>query len=315
MNENNLTTSRYNPRRTRNLVPYTGATYTDAYVEENQLDYDFCLTINNVAEILDLHETTVTTFIIPQLDIARCGEYIRRYMNNSRLKVVVSKNSLRRFLGWYVDDIQDKVQCFAIPKHNGELKYEDEEDDIPIYDRLMYQIYSRLENKNQMQTFLNLATTYLENNHFKSYVLRDTERILQELDDSRDKFLKDDVYSFNQIKKQYGFKHNEQVKRFLNRTSHIKLTLKALSTTTGSSIKDNIRYIIYPTVNVVTGKTDSPVVAEKGMYYLALKNKTIDAISGIETDEPMYIAALMIINSEFDIIYNIFKNLNNKKES
>lgn len=313
MNEDILL-NRNNPRRTRNLVAYTGATYSDNYIEENQLEHDFCLTINDVAKILDLNITTVTTYVMPELDTARCGEYIRGYMNNPRLKVVVSKNSLRKFLGWYVAGVQDKVQCFAIPKHNSELDYEDEEADIPILDRLMYQIYSKLENKNQMQTFLSLATTYLENNHFKSYVSNDTERILNELEESRDKFFKDDVYSFNQIKKLYGFKHNEQVKRFLQRTSHIKLTLNALDKS-GPAKKDNIRYIIHPTVNVITGETDSPTVAEKGMYYLALKNKTIDALTGIESDEPIYIAALMIINSEFDVIYNIFKKQKKKKES
>lgn len=313
MNENDLI-SRDNPRRTRNLVEYTGATYSDKYIKENQLDYDFRLTINDVAKILDLHETTVTTYIMPRLDTARCGEYIRGYMNNSRLKVVVSKESLKSFLGWYIDGIQDKVQCFAIPKHNNELDYEDEEADISILDELIHKIYSQLESKNQMQTFLNFATAYLENNHFKTYILRDTERILQELDESKDKFFENDVYSFNQIKKLYGFRHNEQVKRFLKRTSHIKLTLKALDKS-GSAKKDNIRYIIYPTVNVVTGETDSPVAAEKGTYYLALRNKTIDALSRIESDEPLYIAALMIIGSKFDIIYNIFKNLNKKKES
>lgn len=313
MNKHNLI-DRNNPRRTRNLVEYTGATYDDDYVKENQLDYDFCLTINDVAKILGLSVTTVTTYIIPKLDIARCSEYIREYMKNSRLKVVVSKKSLKEFLGWYVDGIQDKVKCFAIPKHNDELDYENEEIDIPIIDKLMYTIYNQLDNVNQMQTFLNFATAYLENNHFNSYVSRDTKKILEELDSSRDRFFKDDVYTFNEIKRIYGFKHNEQVKRFLQRTSHLKLTLKALDTT-GPAKKDNIRYVIYPTINISTGEDYTPIQIEKGMYYLALRNNTINALESLETEEPIYIAALTIIINKFDVIYNIFKHLNKKKES
>lgn len=296
----------FHPNKTRNIVEYTGAIYDDEYIEKNDLADEFNLTINDIANILDLAIPTVQTFIIPKLDVAKAGRYIRGYMGNTRLKIVVSRNSLIQFLGWYISAIEYDCDTYALSKADPKCK----EENTSFEHIKLNEIHSILENAKRIQPFLNFASKYLEDVYFADYSPTQEEKEIK-IQQCIQSVLDIEILSFNQIKKQLGFRHNEQVKRHLNKRAHIKLRLNSLDKT-GSKKRDNIRYILKPNINIEDGNTvEKANLAHGKPYFLNVFDKTKGALKNIETDYPVYVTVLHIILQNIDSILPKFEQWEN----
>lgn len=280
----------FHPNKVRNIVDYTGKIYDDEYVMENELESDFCLTINDIANILDLAIPTVQTYIIPRVDVAVAGEYIRGYMENNRLKRVVSKSSLIDFLGWYINVVDYDCDTYAISKWDSKKN----NDDLCLEHILITEIHSILENAKRIQPFLNFSSQFLEDIHFADYSISEEEKEIR-VRDCVKSVLEHNVLSFNQIKAKKGFNHNEQVVRHLKKKAHIKLRLNSLDTT-GSAKKDNVRYILKDNINILDGEVVEKISLEHGKpYFINVFDKTKSALKNLETEQPVYIVILHII--------------------
>lgn len=302
----------FHPNKVRNIVEYTGKIYTDEYIEENDLADDFNLTINDIANILDLAIPTVQTFIIPKLDVAKAGRYIRNYMGNNRLKIVVSRNSLIQFLGWYITEVEYDCDTYALSK--ADPKYKEENQSFEHIK--LNEIHSILENGKRIQPFLNFSSRYLEDVYFEDYSPNEKEKEIK-IQQCIKSILDIEVLSFNQIKAKMGFNHNEQVKRYLNKRAHTKLRLNSLDKT-GSKKRDNIRYILKPNINIEDGNIVKKINLEHGKpYFLNVYDKTKGALKNIETDYPIYITVLHIIVNNIDVIlpkFEIWEEENKRKK-
>lgn len=301
----------FHPSKTRNIVEYTGKIYDDEYVQGNNLSDDFNLTINDVASILDLAVPTVQTFIVPRLDVAKAGRYIRNYMGNNRLKIVVSRNSLIQFLGWYVNEIVYDSDTYVLSKADPKCK----EENMSLEHIKLNEIHSILENGKRIQPFLNFAARYLEEVYFADYSPTQQEKEIK-IEQCVKSVLECEVLSFNQLKAKMGFLHNEQVKRYLNKRAHIRLKLSSLDET-GAKKRDNIRYILKPNINILNGDVVEDVDIEHGKpYFLNVFDKTKGALKNIETDYPVYVTVLHIISENIDSILPKFEQweVANKKD-
>lgn len=301
----------FHPSKIRDIVSYTGKIYSDEYVMENELEEDFCLTINDIANILDLAVATVQTYIIPRVDVAVAGEYIKGYMRNNRLKRVVSKSSLIDFLGWYIYVVDYDCDTYSISRCDPKK----DKDDLALEHVLINQIHSILENAKRIQPFLNFASQFLEDVHFDDYTISEEEKEIR-VRDCVKSILEYNVLSFNQIKKEQGFKHNEQVKRYLKKRAHTKLRLNSLDKT-GSAKRDNVRYILKPNINIEDGIAVEKVNLAHGKpYFLNVFDKTKGALKNIETDYPVYVTVLHIISENIDSILPKFEQweVANKKD-
>lgn len=299
----------FHPNKIRNIVEYTGKIYDDEYIERNDLSDDFNLTINDIANTLDLAIPTVQTFIIPRLDVAKAGEYIRGYMHNNRLKIVVSRNSLIEFLGWYINEIDYDCDTYALSKADPKCK----EESSSFEHIKLNEIHSILENGKRIQPFLNFAARYLEDVYFADYSPTQQEKEIK-IEQCVKSVLECEVLSFNQLKAKMGFPHNEQVKRYLNKRAHIRLRLNSLDET-GSKKRDNIRYILKPNINILNGDVVEDISLEYGKpYFLNIFDKTKGALANIESDYPIYVIVLHIIIENIDSILPKFEQWENAKK-
>lgn len=282
----------HHPSKTRDIVEYTGEIFNDDYIKDNKLEDDFCYTINDVANMLDLALGTVQTFIIPRLDVAVAGEYIREYMERPRLKRVVSESSVIDFLGWYIADVPYTCDTYAISKIDPDTDFE--EDNVSLEHTLLFEIHKVLENAKRIQPFLNFASSYLEQQHFADYIISEEEHKIR-IKEAVQNVLDNNILSFNQLKKKLNMRHNQQVYRWLEKNAHTKLILKSLDTT-GSQKRDNVRYITKPNINILDGNTVDAVNLEYGKpYFLNIFNKTKASLENIETEESIYVLVLYTI--------------------
>lgn len=282
----------HHPSKTRDIVEYTGEIFNDDYIKDNKLEDDFCYTINDVANMLDLALGTVQTFIIPRLDVAVAGEYIREYMERPRLKRVVSESSVIDFLGWYIADVPYTCDTYAISKIDPNTDFE--EDNVSLEHRLLFEIHQILQNGKRVQPFLNFAANYLEQKHFADYIISEEEHKIR-IKEAVQNVLDNNILSFNQLKKKLNMRHNQQVYRWLEKNAHTKLILKSLDTT-GSQKRDNVRYITKPNINILDGNTVDAVNLEYGKpYFLNIFNKTKASLENIETEESIYVLVLYTI--------------------
>ena len=287
----------HHPSKTRDIVQYTGKIYSDDYVMDNDLKDDFCYTINNVANMLDLAVGTVQTFIVPRLDVAIAGEYIREYMERPRLKRVVSKSSLTDFIGWYIDNIAYDCDTYTISRIDPDTNFE--EDEVSLEHKLIFEIHQILENGKRVQPFLNYASNYLEQQHFANYQFSQEEQQIK-INEAVKSLLDNNILSFSQLKKTLGKRHNQQVYRWLDKHSHTKLILKSLDTS-GTQKRDNVRYILKPNINVLDGNIVVNVSLEHGKpYFLNVFEKTKTALENLESDESLYVL----------VLYTILENIN-----
>lgn len=315
----------HHPSKIRDIVEYTGLVYDDAYVEDNSLSEDFCYTVNDIANKLDLAIGTVQTFIIPKLDIARAGEYIREYMHNSRLKIAISKRSFEEFVGWYIKNVDYDCDTYAISRINPEIDIdavvENDEEDFPLEHKLLHELHLILENGKRIQPFINFATNYLEQNHFADYVFSEKEKEVM-VEKAIKSLIDNDIVSFKQLKKKINKKHNQQVYRWLDRNAHTKLILNSLDKS-GQENRDNVRYILKPNINVLDGNIVDTVSLEHGKpYFINVFGKTRASLKNLESDEAIYVLVLYTILENIDYILPRFeawekeqKEKKKKKES
>lgn len=287
----------HHPSKIRNIVEYTGKIYDDDYVRDNKLEDDFCYAIDDIASKLDLAVGTVQTFIVPKLDVAVAGEYIREYMKRPKLKRVVSKASLTDFIGWYIDSIAYDCDTYAISKIDPDTNFE--EDEVSLEHKLIFEIHQILENGKRVQPFLNYASNYLEQQHFADYQFSQEEQQIK-INDAVKSLLDNNILSFSQLKKTLGKRHNQQVYRWLNKNAHTKLILKSLDVS-GSQKRDNVRYILKPNINILDGNVVENVSLEHGKpYFLNVFEKTKASLENLESDEAIYVL----------VLYTILENVN-----
>lgn len=283
----------HHPSKTRDIVEYSGQVFDDDYVKLNELADDFCYTIDGVANMLDLAVGTVQTFIVPKLDVAVAGKYIREYMSRPKLKRVISKDSLIGFLGWYVDEVRYDCDTYAISKINPDINI-DEEDDISLEHRLLFEIHEILGNAKRIQPFLNFSSNYLEQQHFADYQISKEEQEIR-VKEAIKNVIDNNILSFNQLKKKLGMRHNQQVYRWLEKSSHTKLILKSLDVS-GEQKRDNVRYILKPNINILNGNVAETVDLTYGKpYFVNVFNKTKSSLKNLETEEEIYTLVLYTI--------------------
>ena len=283
----------HHPSKIRNIVEYTGQVFDDDYVRDNELEDDFCYTIDGVANMLDLAVGTVQTFIVPRLDVAVAGEYIREYMNRPKLKRVISKESLIDFLGWYVHEVMYDCDTYAISKINPDINI-DEEDNISLEHRLIFEIHEILGNAKRIQPFLNFSSNYLEQQHFADYQISKEEQVVR-IEEAIRNVLNNNILSFNQLKRKLSMRHNQQVHRWLEKNSHTKLILKSLDVS-GQQKRDNVRYILKPNVNILDGNVVETVDLTYGKpYFINVFNKTKSSLKSLETEEEIYTLVLYTV--------------------
>lgn len=294
----------HHPSKVRNIVEYTGQIFDDDYVRDNELDDDFCYAIDDIANMLDLAVGTVQTFIIPRVDVAIAGQYIRGYMGRPKLKRAVSKSSITDFIGWYVDNVAYDCDTYAISKIDPNTNFE--EDSISLEHKLLFEIHQILENGKRIQPFLNYASNYLEQTHFADYEFNEEEQQVR-INKAVQSILDNNILSFSQLKKKLGKRHNQQVYRWLDKNAHTKLILKSLDVS-GSQKKDNVRYILKPNINILDGNVIENVNLEHGKpFFLNVFEKTKAALENLESDESIYVLVLYTILEHVNDILPLFK--------
>ncbi|MDK0817912.1 hypothetical protein P5E59_14865 [Clostridium perfringens] len=287
----------FHPSKIRDIVQYTGRIYSDDYVRDNKLEDDFCYTINDVANMLDLAIGTVQTFIVPRLDVAVAGEYIREYMKRPQLKRAISKSSLTDFIGWYVDEVSYDCDTYAISRIDPDTDFE--EDEVSLEHKLIFEIHEILGNAKRIQPFLNFSSNYLEQQHFVDYEFSQEEQQIR-TNEAVKSILDNNILSFSQLKKELKKRHNQQVYRWLDKNAHTKLILKSLDTS-GAQKRDNVRYILKPNINVLDGNIVETVDLTHGKpYFLNVFEKTKASLQNLESDESLYVL----------VLYTILENVN-----
>lgn len=287
----------HHPSKIRNIVEYTGQVFDDDYVRDNNLKDDFCYTIDGIANKLDLAVGTVQTFIVPKLDVAVAGEYIREYMRRPKLKRVVSKSSLTDFIGWYIDSVAYDCDTYAISRIDPDTDFE--EDEVSLEHKLIFEIHEILGNAKRIQPFLNFSSNYLEQQHFVDYEFSEEEQEIR-ANEAVKSILDNNILSFSQLKKDLGMRHNQQVYRWLDKNAHTKLILKSLDTS-GAKKRDNVRYILKPNINVLDGNIVETVDLTYGKpHFLNVFEKTKASLQNLESDEAIYVL----------VLYTILDNIN-----
>lgn len=290
---------RFHPLKTRNIVEYTGQIYDDDYVRACDLQDDFCYTINDVANKLQLSVGTVQTFIVPKLDVAVAGEFIRGYMGRPQLKRAISKSSLESFIGWYIDKVQYVSDTYAISRIDPDIDLDDESINASLEHKLIHELHQILDNAKRIQPFLNFSSNYLEQQHFSDYTFSEEETQIR-ITAAIESVLDNNILSFSQLKKQLGKRHNQQVYRWLDKNAHTKLILKSLDIS-GTQKRDNVRYILKPNVNIRDGNIVETVDFTHGKpYFLNVFDKTKGSLEHLETEESIYVL----------VLYTILQNIN-----
>lgn len=294
----------FHPSKTRDIVQYTGKIYSDDYIKDNELEDDFCYTIDGIANLLDLAVGTVQTFIIPRLDVAIAGEYIRDYMKRPKLKRVVSKTSLTDFIGWYVSEVSYDCDTFAISKIDPKIDIKKE--DVSFEHKLIFEIHQVLENAKRIQPFLNFASNYLEQQHFADYTFSQEEQQIR-ANEAVKSILDNNILSFSQLKKKLMLRHNQQVYRWLNKNAHTKLILNSLDTS-GEQKRDNVRYVLKPNINILNNNVVETVDLTYGKpYFLNVFEKTKASLENLESNEAIYVLVLYTILENINIILTKFE--------
>ena len=250
---------------------------TEKELIERGLEGDYCVTVNTVASILGFSQENVQSNVLPHLMKCRVGKYIKSYMQNNRLKIVVSKSSLCEYICSALA-VQEAFQIYYYPHDSSFIE----------------KIGEALGNKKKIQPYLNYAADKL-NQQFKitdeyrqseleiinkrisrleegtvnvidfigaksfdaSVIVKYYRDIKAQLtsDDNHDtsddvnsvySIFEKDMYSLKQIKEKLGFRHTQQVYRFLDRVPHVAIKIAdALPASIDRKKGDrNTRYII-----------------------------------------------------------------------
>lgn len=213
---------------------------------------DFCITVNNVADILAYAVPTVQTFIIPKLDRVYADKYIKGYMGNCKIKLIISKESLIKFLNAFMLEVErNTVYCL---REDSEYLGED-------FEKLKRITKSYRDMKDKMhQAAHELNKKYNSKGDFKTL---GEDNVLE--------IIEYNLFSIRQIKMIYKFKHIMQIYRFLEKKNYIKIRLGNLKSS-DTDYKKNIRYLFL---------SGTKWGVEHNCVYISLTNKTTNKIKSL----------------------------------
>lgn len=251
-------------------------TYTEDLILNLGLKNDFNLTVNDVADILGYAPETVQNFVLPYLKqaVAEPDGYIKDYMKdivgNRRIKKVISRKSLVEYIGLKMN-IQDEFECIYIKEDNEK------------YLNFIDSVQEHVKYKRNIQQSLSLACQNLDAKWIKEDIDRDSfvanvfislqgEKTIDEInrfykisnlekfddDDVVEKYnvdeflemLKTNMYSVRKIKEQFGFSHVQQVYRYLEKVSCMKIKINDLTGVRNEKADRNVRYILKKLINI-----------------------------------------------------------------
>lgn len=252
-------------------------TYTEDLILNLGLKNDFNLTVNDVADILGYAPETVQNFVLPYLKqaVAEPDGYIKDYMKdivgNRRIKKVISRKSLVEYIGLKMN-IQDEFECIYIKEDNEK------------YLNFIDSVQEHVKYKRNIQQALSLACQNLDAKWIKEDIDRDSfvanvfislqgEKTIDEInrfykisnlekfdddDDVVEKYnvdeflemLKTNMYSVRKIKEQFGFSHVQQVYRYLEKVSCMKIKINDLTGVRNEKADRNVRYILKKLINI-----------------------------------------------------------------
>lgn len=241
------------------------------------LEDDYCLMVNDVAAILGFSQENVQNNILPYLMKCRAGKYIKRYMRNKRVKIVISKESLCEYItqslyvqeAYYIHSLKsDTAIINSVLELVGNkrqiqkaLNYVSDSlntkyaSSLESYDNRINALDSKIkrvkENNINVVDYIAAASWdidviqqhYMElKKELKS--IKSNEFKEQEYIDMYNVF-SNDMYSIRQLKDKLDYKHTQQVYRFLDKVSHVVLKLgDTAKSERGEKGDRNTRYII-----------------------------------------------------------------------
>lgn len=285
------------------------------YVEH--LEEDFNLTINQVAEILGFSVENVQTYVLPYLLKCYADDYVKEYMKNKRIKVVVSKNSLVKYIN----------KSLKLEEVKKVIAYEKE-------DVRLQGIISIIKDKRKLPSFFKYASEVLNLNFGKTEhdKERDKKRrekayrgeidtldllaagsfdvsVIQEYYREQERLearelrefnifnvYKEDMYSIRQIKELIRLKHTQQVYRFLDKAASVKLRLNDMLVGSTSKGDRNIRYIITQE-DLEEAKMDCYRLILTNYAYNTIKAQA-EVIAIMEGDIEEYVLQLLMLHAE-----------------
>lgn len=288
------------------------------------LNSDYCLTINDVADILGFSLEHTQSHVIPVVGAKDTDDYIKEYMCNKRLKKVVSKSSIQSYVTESLS-ITDRRNVVEIEKDSQFiLKLKELLGPGGKIQKLLDDMGKWLDKKfnaNELEKSIKGRKEYLkelaeENDinliHFLQTGSLDAIEILDyyEKEKKLDKesynentmfdIIVDDMYSIKTLKERMGFKYTNQVYRHLDKISYIAVKLNddeyvGLDSTDRVKGDRNIRYII--------SREDLNI--KKGVYRLSLNHWVYEKIT-----KPARMLPGMI--SEEDVILDILAEVVNE---
>lgn len=289
---------------------------TEEYIINNKLEDDFSLTVNQVADILAFSVENVQSYVLPYLMKCRTGDYIKYYMKNRRLKIVISKESLVEYISKslkveevkkvihfekgdirlqeVIDTIKDKRVIPSYFKYVSELisaKFKESSADKERKKRRRQKAY-----EGDVDILDVLAAGTSDVGLIQQYYKEQEE--LEKRESSEFNIFnvyRDDMYSIRQIKDLMRYRHTQQVYRFLDRAASVKLRINDMLILTGNTTKGdrNIRYIITKE-DLEIAKTDCYRIIITDAVYKALHEQC----EIIDIDIKDYIVEMLLFNTK-----------------
>lgn len=271
-------------------------TVTEDYICQNKLEKDFCLSVNEVSDILGYAVPTVQNFVLPYLKQAEAtpGGYIKEYMfektKNKRIKKVISKESFVNYIG-AICNVEEEYETIYLDKKNDFF------DDILEHVKLkrniqvalnrasnelnkMYGTDNEVMERKRIDFRQEMVSNIFIESHFgkleeikRFYQERNSRNVAMRAEYTVNDFyevLKNNMYSVRQLKEKYSMKHYQQVYRVIDRVSCMKIKLASAidGTEITNEINDrNIRYIF---------KDDENLVFSTEYYYIRLNKDVYD---------------------------------------
>lgn len=253
-------------------------TYDESTILNLGLKDDFNLTVNDVADILGYAPETVQNYVLPYLKQANAEPYgyIKDYMKDiigsKRIKKVISRKSLVEYIGLKMN-IEDEFECIYIKEDNE--KYMDFIDSVQEhvkYKRNIQQALSlacqNLDAKWKEESINTDRESFVANVFVASKEKKTIDEIhrfykisnLEQLNENDviekytiDEFLellKYNMFSVRQIKEKYAFSHVQQVYRFLEKTSCMKIKINDLTGFKNEKSDRNVRYVLKKLIDI-----------------------------------------------------------------
>ncbi|XZL20580.1 hypothetical protein ACSW9U_16525 (plasmid) [Clostridium perfringens] len=289
---------------------------TEEYIIDNKLEDDFSLTVNKVAEILAFSAENVQSYVLPYLMKCRTGDYIKDYMKNRRLKIVISKESLVEYIS---KSLEIEEVRKVIPFEKGDIRLQDVINTIkdkrvmPTYFKYISELISaKFEESNAdkerkkrrrqkaYEGYVDildvLAAGTSDITLIQQYYKEQEELEKKELSEFNIfNVYKDDMYSIREIKEMMGYRHTQQVYRFLDRAASVKLKINDMLVSPDTTTKGdrNIRYII---------TKEDLEVAKADCYRILLTDAVYKALEAqceiIDIDIKDYIIEMLLFNAK-----------------